>query len=640
MRARLPLFAIMLATGLAASPAEGADIEWRIAHRFRLFKSEQQFQAIEAVYRALPQPASALALETELELRAAKKDLGPAFGDGVSLARYGWASAVAPQVCFQAGNKGHWPCRLDNGEQFLQPKTFDVLARLKDIDAASGATTCRWTIDGRTLPPQRCDAQVRLRGVRFGQTFDLAALRDGAPFAALGGQQGRIVTIVGLGDSFSSGEGNPDRAAAFGVSTSDYNGSSRMPGGGLIPQHRAYPLRLGAGADSFGAPRARPQWLSAQCHRSLYSQQAKAALQLALEQPHVAVDFLGYACTGATVAEGLLGYAAARDDVAARYYDASPQIMRVLRDICATPNGYARYRQPAAFDWRRDIKPCARRRVETIDALLLDIGGNDIGFANVIANESVDAGAEFSPFRDWLYRLWLAQAKPIPFEQAEQNARDRLPHAYAQLAEAFERLLAVDGSRVVQTAYPQMTRLENGAVCPPTTDGMDVHEILGMRKADTGARAALFVERVNRIMADAVAALPPTRRWTIATAHVEQFAGHAICRSGAPQGDPDAAMAGDMHFPVYDFNAHRWRGIFPPAWAAYRPKNRWFVTPNDSFLTGHYMNTRQMVDPLDRAQPLIAALLGGAFHPNALGHAAIADAVLPRLRAILQLPPP
>jgi lysophospholipase L1-like esterase len=58
------------------------------------------------------------------------------------------------------------------------------------------------------------------------------------------------------------------------------------------------------------------------------------------------------------------------------------------------------------------------------------------------------------------------------------------------------------------------------------------------------------------------------------------------------------------------------------------------VTPNDAFLTTNYHDAYlEQVD--DIVQPLYAATLGGSFHPNALGHAALADSVLIELRKVL-----
>ena len=48
-------------------------------------------------------------------------------------------------------------------------------------------------------------------------------------------------------------------------------------------------------------------WFNAACHRSLYSYQTRAALQLAVQYPHIAVTYLPLACTGATIDAGLFG---------------------------------------------------------------------------------------------------------------------------------------------------------------------------------------------------------------------------------------------------------------------------------------------------------------------------------------------
>ncbi|MFT4098609.1 MAG: hypothetical protein QM651_15940 [Rhodoblastus sp.] len=644
MRKVLMIGAVLVAAG----PALAADIDWQVANRFPLFKSEAQFRAIEAVYESLPAAARtaspALALETALEQRAAENALGPAFGDPTTLVRFGWASAVVAAsadnssgTCFQAGNRGHFPCRLANGDQFLAPRRFDVVARLRNLDPAVAARSCVWKMGATSVSAVRCGDDVRLPNAEFGAPFSLSVVdAAGVELAQASGQTARVVTIVGLGDSFASGEGNPDRAALLETTPDAFDRSSLLPGSGpFFGQARQYPLRVGATPTRVGAPYAAAKWLSAQCHRSLYSQQAKAALAIALEQKHAVVNFLGYACTGSTVDAGILGYWAARSDISATYYDASPQVMRALRDMCADPAPYLKFWPTAGYDWRA-LKPCASKRFDKIDAVLLSIGGNDIGFASVIANETVDAGGRFQAFRKALYKFWLSQASPIPFEAAEDAAKTKLPGAFADLAGALHRLLGVAGGAIVQTGYPYLTRTSDTGVCNASTDGMDVHEILGMRKETTGARAVQFVDRFNASIAKAVESLPPERRWRLATGHVERFAGHAICMAGADGGD-----AGTMQFPVYQFGRGRWRGIAPDAWAAYRPKTRWFVTPNDSFLTANYMNVESLTsNPRDKLQPLFAATLGGSFHPNALGHAAVADGALPELRAALGMTAP
>ncbi len=96
----------------------------------------------------------------------------------------------------------------------------------------------------------------------------------------------RDLLIVGMGDSFASGEGNPDMPAEFSEAQRYKN---------------LYPRRKNNDA------RGSALWMDELCHRSLYGHQLRAALQIAIENPQSAVTFLGYACSGAGIEAGILG---------------------------------------------------------------------------------------------------------------------------------------------------------------------------------------------------------------------------------------------------------------------------------------------------------------------------------------------
>src|SRR5262249_57247065 len=106
----------------------------------------------------------------------------------------------------------------------------------------------------------------------------------------------------GMGVTFASGEGNADVPVRFSPErTTDYGfGSNKTPLTG-------YPARIGdwkeIGDRKFIEENAR--WQDQACHRSLYSHQLRAALQLAVEDPHRAVTFVGFACSGAETTFGL-----------------------------------------------------------------------------------------------------------------------------------------------------------------------------------------------------------------------------------------------------------------------------------------------------------------------------------------------
>ncbi len=630
------LIVLLLAQG---GPLLAADIEWEVANRFRLFRDEAQFRALLDVFKSLPadqrKDGPALALETELEMRAAKQQLGTAFGPKWAVARFGWSSGVVGETCFQPGNRSHWPCKLATGDEFLRPARFKLIARLTQLDSASAAKPCTWQISGRSIAAARCDADIEADGLSFGVAFDMSVTQAGAVLASAGGQSARNVNIVGLGDSFGAGEGNPDRPAILtGKLTNPF---SPPPS---LHRPRLYPLRPDATRSAFG-PRSQALWWLQQCHRSLYGNQVKAALQLALEQSHLAVTFLGYSCTGAAVDKGLLGFWEARSDVPAKYRDDSPQLMRVMRDLCPNPSGYNRFTAPSHFDWRSGIPNCSPKRLDHIDALLLSIGGNDAGFSSVIVNYLVDTRRGFGPISSILYRVWKEVLTPLTFEQAEAQARKVLPDAYKHLAEALKDRLGVGGDKIIQTAYPLFATLGDNSYCGVTTAGKDVHEIFGIGDPAMGSGAARFVELLNGIIRDAVEGLAPEARWILVTRHVGQFSGHAICQGGADGDVPDSAIAGGMTFPTGHASGKGWKPFAPDQWVAYRPKQRWFVTPNDAFLTVNYMMLNSLIiNVYDRLQPVVASTLSGAFHPNALGQAAVADAILPELRRVVGVAAP
>lgn len=646
LQLRLFLSSLLIVTaGFAAGGTLAQPrIEWEIANRFRLFRDEAQFRRLAEIYAALPaadrRERPAFAFEEAMQGAAAARTLGPAFGDSVSVARWGWTSAVTRRTCFQNGNRGHWQCLLDTGDQFMEPRVADLLVRIAGLPPALAGKTCRWTA-GELAVSAPCSAEARLPRRAFGEPFDIAVSAENAPLAETKAVKRRHIAIAGFGDSFSSGEGNPDRPAELvddGIDT--YRNSSPLPD---RPGFRNYPRRRGATDSSLGGAAA-AIWLNAQCHRSLYSQHVRAALILALAHRDVAVTLTPYSCTGAEVSAGLLGYYAARDDVGHAVYDASPQLMRYWRDYCRSFAGYNRFEdEGSGFNWRRDLPRCSQPRAMKPDAVLLSIGGNDIGFSSVIAEEVVGRG-RFGLRVGLLYKLWLSQIDTRTFAEARRAVDEVIPDRIRELSTAFEKHLDVPAAAIVQTAYPQITRGEDGP-CGVSTTGMDVHRILSISKPSTGSEAAAFVPYLNRGIAAAIASLPEARRWRFVDAHVERFTSHALCSAGAPAETPDRAVSGAMAFPTWNFSQRRWEPFAPSAWRAYRPRQRWFVTPNDSFLTGHYMRVGRFegsdtTDPLSPEQPLFAATLGGSFHPNAAGHAAIADATILVLREVLGLPQP
>ena len=147
--------------------------------------------------------------------------------------------------------------------------------------------------------------------------------------------------VVSLGDSMASGEGVPD---APGIYTT----------GSSIPQTVATLTRIYNGEIRFATQRA-AVWRDRRCHRSARAGHALAASALERRDPRSSVTYISLACSGATIA----------DVIDQRYAGIQPP-----------PNGGTVEPQLEAL---RDL--VGERR---IDALLLAVGVNDLGFASIV----------------------------------------------------------------------------------------------------------------------------------------------------------------------------------------------------------------------------------------------------------------
>jgi hypothetical protein len=104
-----------------------------------------------------------------------------------------------------------------------------------------------------------------------------------------------------------------------------------------------------------GVVNAWPTWDDTRCHRSMWASSARAARVLEAEDPHSSVTYLSKACSGAQISAGILGTYAGIE-----------------------PSGAP---LPPQIDQVRAVVGNAR-----IDDLLISIGGNDAGFATIIAD--------------------------------------------------------------------------------------------------------------------------------------------------------------------------------------------------------------------------------------------------------------
>jgi hypothetical protein len=452
---------------ISGASASGPGIQWEIENRFRYFK-KFDFREIAKVYKNLKtadntQP-SALQLEQALERDAIDKG-----------SLDGWFFDVFKNTCKTEVSHTHSDCKMENGDGYLEPVTADVILNADGIDSEK----CEWRIDDTVVEKEMCK-EVVAHNVTYNGSHEIRLTpSNGAPLTATIAL--KDVLIVSFGDSFSAGEGNPEKK----VTLVDYP-FGRYGNGQPFPVRMALPL-VKENPNEFFKTLA-PQWTNTQCHRSLYSQHTKAALQYALEHPHLTVTFLNYSCTGAEVYEGILNAWWGRDDIDHQYYDDAPQLVKALRDLCRDPGPYRNREwafrgrgQDRRYNSRPADFPECTSFVRRPDVVLLSIGGNDVGFARMIANAAL-AATPIARAANWVYGIWRWAAGPQSFKTGLELAKERIAPRYAALDGMLGKYLGVASERVILTAYPQIAYDQNGNLCRSGKVGMDVHRIFGMKK--------------------------------------------------------------------------------------------------------------------------------------------------------------
>lgn len=148
---------------------------------------------------------------------------------------------------------------------------------------------CRWTTDGYTensadnavdSKTASCDNYIVLELGKHSISLDVLAGKTVVEQTQLEINV-RDVVIVVLGNSFASGEGNPHRRPLF--DTDDVTITS---------------------ATKIKRP---PVWWEPRCHRSLFSSAHLGAALAAQADPHLSVTLLSFACSGASILEGITG---------------------------------------------------------------------------------------------------------------------------------------------------------------------------------------------------------------------------------------------------------------------------------------------------------------------------------------------
>lgn len=615
--AALEIAILLLAIG-AARPALANEphIMWRLENPFRFFTDPKLTEAHRATYEALSED------ERRQPVLSAERALAERHSSD------GWAATMLDQTCWDPRANRH-RCRSE--PDYLHPESHRIVAQLASIPDA-GNVDCTWLtapLEQRgtslTVP---CDVPVKL-DIPY-PTGAGVSVEIGSQTIARVDIRIEDVLIVGVGDSFASGEGNPDVPVRFSRErAADYGDPAKEP------QLGGYPARTGDWSTIGDAAfiKTNPRWLDQACHRSLYSHQLRVALQLAVEQPQRAVTFVSFACSGAEIVRGLfLRY---------RGHEWVPtppdlsQISAVAQEQCGDRRAPS-YDLPEAYHMQGRVpdlqgglvlRKCDAEQARKIDLLLVSIGGNDIGFSRLVANAVL---ADESVLRK--LGGWIGQVHGYSEAQALLTALD---DRYKALNRALHNILHIpwkQSDRVLLISYPSLTLLDDGrSICPDSRAGMTVASdfALSARKAQDAMQAAGRLDRIMRQTSEA-------HGWSFVSAHRERFNGRSICAGWI---EDAISTADDLRLPRR-INGE-WVPYNPASYRPYASRQRWFRTPNDAFLTANFHVSQSLLQKalpsktVNWFQVLLASLYSGAFHPTAEGQAAIADAVVVEARRVL-----
>jgi len=608
---------------LTVEPATGVAITWTVVNRFRLFRNERDFR------RHAQAAQGRTVLEAEQALAAATD------GDG-------WARDVVGRLCLDHIGQIADQCVRDGvPENYLNPTDHRVEVQLVGLLPASAICTWSFSLEGDAAPATvsaECGAPVKMRlfyGKPTTVTVDIAtpgeAVRRATADIAV-----RDLLIAGLGDSIASGDGNPDGPVAlsdegfcFRRFVSARGAEYFRPGRVGFSGDRACDSDRFAGNDRFEWAGLSARWMSPACHRSLYGYQLRAALALAIESPHLAVTFLPLACTGATINDGLFNGQRARE---------------LFCDADGTPCPTA---TPAQIAQLRAIVARSQRNqpARTLDLVFLTVGANDINFSGLIADIIIEARGE---------RALFSRAGIISSIEAAQAAVDRkLPGDFARLRAALKPLINNSLERVVFVSYGNPALDPGGGPCPGGRGGFDIHPAFGA-DGERLRRAATFVQdRFLPTLKEIVTCSPrgacatPSDAMTFVDSHQAAFAEHGFCA----RAETDPPFDRECFSPEgKSFNDSLVDSATEPlvcsasvsAFQAYARRARWIRTPNDAYFAamtfpeGVSANL-QPSNLHDATWGVLSAVYGGAIHPTAEGHAAMADAALAGAKSALQL---
>jgi hypothetical protein len=695
-----------LFTSVGTGTSEASGLIWEVENPFRFFKPTRSFAMHERAFKAARGDPSG-PMPADIIWRTERRLNDPACSDsstadrcaatarkGFEQSRLGWAAQTLGEICYDSnGRPRRYTATCERRyswgaakEDYVLPEAHTVAVRVDPAQLTGVTGECTWAWTSR-----KRGGKVETRRQDCASTLVIARV----PFALNAAESGVAVKVdlpdgralvendvvvqdlflVALGDSFASGESNPDRPVTFSASrTMTYDPAllreevaslPAEPKAGAVTQfglasgdqfdpkvlprrllddelaERFHPLTSAAFLAAFEKSAAR--WVSRDCHRSQYGYPFRVGLQLALENRQRAVTLVSLACSGAEVTDGLFLEMSAREGQSEPSGKKVGAQLDKLSDLICRGGPKARtqsatytlpvYEAGSTRIDQRSVKmawcpPQSRKR--PIDLVMLSIGGNDVGFGALAAYAITEKASDFAPIAGWI-------GSQIRFgPEVSRTYLNVLDERMKALRDALRDGFGVDPGRVIQTSYEPIQYDETGALCgSQPTLGMDVHPKLRMGKQRLGEISGFMDEFLGRLQCMSTAggkcpklATGAGTGFTLVTEHIPAFTKRGICAR-----DPKRALADSINMRMPRRSPDGFKPFTPAYYLPYAHNWRLFRTPNDAFLTAN--THREGISPFDILQPAYAGLYSGAIHPTAEAHAIVADYVVRHARAKL-----
>jgi hypothetical protein len=702
--------AALLSLGFTATPSQSAELNWKVENPFRFFKRSASFDMYERAFTAVRGDPNAplpdkIIWKTERRLNdpdckdsSTPNACAASARHNYETSRQGWAAQTVDATCYdRTARPRHYMsvCQRQYGwgsakEDYVLPEAHTVILWIApEVVAALPAGDCTWTwtphkagVAGETRK-QACKDQFVIK--RLPYSLDHAAsgaavkvtLPDGRELA-----DPQVVVqdlfVVAMGDSFMSGEGNPDkpvvlsaarqmvydptnsdtrdvaqvrslRDPAYNVASapSDFDPKS-LPKRRMEDEDRSLIYRPNSPDFEAAFDKAGAQWLSADCHRSQYGYPFRVSLELALENRHRAVTLVSLACSGSDIVNGMFEPLDAREKfsepngsktVVSQFDQLSDLI---CRNGAAGRTTSGTYTLPVYKSGSTSISsetvtkrwcpPGSRKRA--IDLVLLSIGGNDVSFSALAMYAMTNSADDLAPIAGWI-------GSQIRFgPQVSQAYLGVLDQRFKAVKAAFVDGFGIEPARVVQNAYEQIQFDETGGPCgTQPTLGLDVQPKFAYHR-DRVAEVSNFAQQLQvrlECIADAKRPGCPAGLATGAgtgfhfvSDHLVEFAKRGLCAR-----DPGRAFADQiaMGMPRMSRSSQQFEPYSPAYTLPYAHHWRLVRNPNDTFLIAN--THREGISLFDLLQPAYASLYSGAFHPTAEGHAIVADHVIKHVRGVV-----